>query len=91
MTISGLAQTAQSYRELQAMIKQLEDEADVLKQQMIQEMDMRRVDKLAAGEYTIRYTIYETARLDTTALKKELPDIAERFTKTSTACRFQVA
>ena len=82
---------AREYRELQAMIKEMEAEADALKQQMIAEMDAQNVEELAAGEYTIRWTLYESSRLDTTALKKALPEIAAQFTKLTTSTRFQVA
>ena len=58
---------------------------------MVAEMDARQVDKLAAGEYTLHLSRYESSRLDGKALKDELPEIAERFTKLTTATRFQVA
>ena len=91
MTTNDIISTAREYRELQAAIKGLEAEADALRQAMIAEMDHRKVDKLAAGEYEIRYTLYESSRLDTTALKTELPEIAQRYTKLTTSTRFQVA
>ena len=91
MKIMEMANAAREYRELQAMIKELEAEADALKQQMIAEMDARQVDELAAGEYTIRWTAYESNRLDGKALKEELPEIADRYTKIATSTRFQVA
>ena len=91
MTTNDIISTAREYRELQAMIKDLENEADALKQTMIREMDNRQVEKLAAGEYEIRYQLVESSRLDTSALKKALPDIAAQFTKLTTSTRFQVA
>ena len=45
MTILDMSKIAKDYRELQAMIKQLEEEADALKRAMIKEMDASRVDK----------------------------------------------
>ena len=54
MSTIELSTKAKEYRELQAMIKELEAEAEALKQQMIGEMDARNIDELAAGEYTIR-------------------------------------
>ena len=91
MTMENMITKAREYRELQAMIKEMEAEADALKQQMIAEMDAQNVDELAAGEYTIRWSLYESNRLDTTALKKALPEIAAQFTKLTTSTRFQVA
>ena len=86
-----LETTAREYRELQASIKEMQEQAETLKQAMIKEMDARQAEKLQAGAFEIRYTLVESARLDTTALKNELPEIAAQFTKTSTSTRFQVA
>jgi predicted phage-related endonuclease len=91
MNITEMATTACAYREIQAEIKALEEQAEALKQQMIREMDSRKLEALEAGEYTIRWSLYQSSRLDTTALKQALPDVAERFTKQTTATRFQVA
>ena len=91
MTIMDMANTAREYRELQAMIKELEGQADGLKQAMISEMDSRKVDRLQAGEYEIRWGVYESGRLDTAALRRELPDVADRYTRPTTSTRFQVA
>ena len=91
MSINEMETTARTYREIQAEIKALEEQADALKQTMIAEMDARKVEALEAGEYTIHWSIYGSSRVDTTALKKALPEVAAQFTKTSTSCRFQVA
>ena len=52
-----MIELARTYRELQAMIKELEAEADALKQSMINEMDEAKADTMTAGEYTIRYSL----------------------------------
>ena len=82
---------AKEYRALQAQIKALETEADMLKQMMIKEMDSLQADELSVGEYTIRYTVYESTRLDSKKLKDEQPELYASYTKQTTACRFQVA
>ena len=89
MTMYDITTTAREYRELQAQIKALEAQADTLKQTMIREMDARQTEKLAAGEYTISYTIYESARVDTAALKAA--GLYDDYTKKTAATRFQVA
>ncbi len=68
MSTNELTSTAREYREIQAMIKELEAEADALKQNMIAEMDARKIDALEAGEFTIRWSLYESSRLDSKAL-----------------------
>lgn len=48
-------------------------------------------EELRAGEYRITWKPLQSARLDTAALRKALPDVAERFTRTTTTRRFCVA
>ncbi len=91
MSTNELTTTAREYREIQAMIKELEAEADALKQTMIREMDARKVDALDAGEYTIRWSLYESSRLDSKALKADHADLYSAYTKRTTATRFSVA
>lgn len=51
---------------------------------------MGDTDELTAGEYKVTWKTVTSTRLDTTALKKALPDLVERFNKTTTARRFCV-
>ena len=91
MTNIDITKAARDYRELQAMIKELEAEAEAIKANITAHMTAENTDTLQADIFTIKYTAYTTQRIDTTAIKKELPDIAARYTKTSEARRFQVA
>ena len=91
MSTNELTTTAREYREIQAQIKTLEEMADALKQQMIKEMDTRQIEELNAGEYTIRWSIYQSSRIDTTALRQEMPEIANHYNKKTTSTRFSVA
>ncbi len=91
MSTNDLTTTAREYREIQAMIKELEAEADALKQQMIKELDSRNVEKLAAGEYTIHWGLYESSRLDGKALKADHAELYSQYSKKTVSTRFQVA
>jgi len=91
MTTIEISTKAKEYKELQNFIKQLQEEADAIKTAITAEMEAENTDTVATDLFTIRWTEYQSARVDTTALKKELPDIAARYTKTTTVKRFQVA
>lgn len=91
MSTNDMTTKAREYREIQATIKELEAQADALKQQMIAEMDARKAEKMEAGEYTIHWSLYETSRLDSTKLKADHGDLYAAYTKKTTATRFQVA
>lgn len=44
-----------------------------------------------AGEYKITWKPVTTVRIDTTALKKAMPEVAQAFTRQTTARRFTIA
>ena len=45
---------------------------------------------LTAGAYKVSWKTFTSSRVDTTALKKELPEIAAQYTKQTTARRFSI-
>ena len=45
---------------------------------------------LLAGSYKVSWKTFTSSRLDTTALKKALPEVAATYTKTTTGRRFSV-
>ena len=67
--------------ELDSEIVQIEDEIKVI---------MGNEEMLVAGAYKVSWKPVTSSRLDSTALKKALPDIAERFMKSATTRRFCV-
>ena len=67
--------------ELDSEIVQIEDEIKAI---------MGNEEMLVAGAYKVSWKPVTSSRLDSTALKKSLPDIAERFMKSTTTRRFCV-
>ena len=45
---------------------------------------------LTAGAYKVSWKTFTSSRVDTTALKKALPEVAAAYTKTTTGRRFSV-
>ena len=78
-------------RQLQALIDEAAAEAETIKDQIKASMDAQGAEELRAGEYKVTWKAVTASRLDTAALKKALPDVVERFTKTTTSRRFCVA
>ncbi len=89
MTIKEMETKARELRELLALIDEAQAEADSIKDEI--KAAMGDNEAVQAGEYKITYKAVTTARIDTTALKKAMPDIAQAFTKESTTRRFCVA
>lgn len=88
MSIMELASKAQELQELKRMREELETEITALEDAIKQHMGTS--EEITAGAYKITWKAVTSSRLDTTALKKELPDIAARFMKSTTARRFCV-
>ena len=51
---------------------------------------MGEEETLLAGAFKVSWKVFTSSRLDSTALKKTLPEIAAQFTKTTTARRFSI-
>lgn len=47
-------------------------------------------ESLIAGAFKVSWKTFTSSRLDTTALRKALPEIAAQFTRQTTARRFSV-
>ena len=91
MTTFEIAKKAKKHREIQAMIRELEREADVIKKELTDAMDDMNVDIIHTDIFTLRWKMHTSSRVDTKALKKELPDIADRYTVKTEVKRFQIA
>ena len=76
-------------RNLQALIAEAEAEAEAIRDEI--KAEMGETEELLAGEYKVTWKAVKSSRLDTSALKKALPEVAERFTKETTTRRFCVA
>ena len=72
--------------ELKRMREELDAEIERLEDQIKQVMGNE--ETLIAGAFKIDWKTVVSSRIDTTALKKALPEIAERFMKQTTTRRF---
>ena len=89
MTIKEMETKARELRDLQALINEAEAEAETIKDAL--KAAMREKEAIQAGEYKITYKTVTSLKIDTTALRKAMPDVAAAFSRESTTRRFQVA
>lgn len=82
--MAELAQYIRIQEEAAAMVESLKD-------QLKERMTAAGVESLAGSEHKATYKAVTSSRVDTTALKKDLPEIAAGYTKTTTARRFTFA
>ena len=78
-------------RELRRMADELTAEMESITDSIKRHMDAEGVDTLNGTDWKVTYKAVTSSRLDTTALKKALPDLTAQFTKTTTARRFCIA
>ena len=89
MSTHELESKVKELRQLQSLIDEATAEAEAIKDAI--KAAMGDSEELRAGEYKITWKAVQSSRLDAAALKKALPDVAERFTRTTTTRRFCVA
>ena len=79
--IKELMELRRMKEEIEAEITAAEDEIKGV---------MGEEETLLAGAFKVSWKTFTSTRLDSTALKKALPEIAAKFTKTTTARRFSI-
>ena len=89
MSISEIESKVRELRQLQALIEEAQAEAEDIKDAI--KAHMGDSEELRAGEYKVTWKAVTASRLDSKALKAALPEVVERFTKTTTTRRFCVA
>ena len=89
MSTNELEMKLRELRQLQTLIEEATQEAEALKDAI--KAHMGDAEEIRAGEYRVTWKAVKSARIDTSALKKALPEVAERFTLETTTRRFCVA
>ena len=89
MSINEMEVKARELRQLQALIEEAQAEAEAIKDAI--KAAMGDSESVQAGEYRITWKTVTSARIDTSALRKALPDVAERFTKETVMRRFMIS
>ena len=80
-TIHEILDLKRMREELDAAITALEDSIKAV---------MGNEETLTAGAYKVSWKTFTSSRVDTTALKKALPEVAAAYTKTTTGRRFSI-
>lgn len=78
-------------RELMRMKEELEAEITAAQDEIKAQMTAENVYEYHGTDYKVTWNEVTSTRVDTTALKKALPDVVARFTKTTTSRRFCLA
>ena len=91
MSTQEISSRVQELRELRRMAEELQAEIDGLQDAIKGHMAAQDVDTLSGSDWKITWRDVTNSRLDSAALRRELPEIAARFIKQTTARRFVLA
>ena len=89
MSMHELENKCRELRQLQTLIEEAQAEAEAIKDAI--KAHLGDADTAYAGEYKITWKEVTSSRIDTAALRKALPDVAQAFTRETTTRRFVVA
>ena len=89
MSMNEIESKVRELRQLQRLIEEAQEEAEAIKDAL--KAYMGNSEELLAGEYKVTWKAVKSSTIDTTALRKALPDVAQAFTRETTTRRFCVA
>jgi predicted phage-related endonuclease len=78
-------------KELEALIKEAETEAEALRGEIKAEMLNRNIEEMQVGRYIVRWTSVLSNRFDSTAFKKVMPDVYKAYVKQVSSRKFTVS
>ena len=70
------------------MAEEIAATVEGLKDQLKQYMNENQLETLTGAEHKATYKTVTSSRIDTTALKRDMPEIAAKYTKTTNTRRF---
>lgn len=91
MGINELTIKVNDLRELRRMAEEISAEIETIQDAIKEHMAAAGVDTIAGTDYKITRKAVTSSRFDTTAFKKDNPEIAAAYTRTTTARRFTIA
>ena len=81
----------QRIKELKIAAEELADEISGLEAEVKAEMTAQEVTKMNVGPFKVFWTPYTSTRLDSKALKNELPDLYARYSVEVNTRRFSIS
>lgn len=88
MAMDNLNALMHEIAEYSRMAEEIGETLDSLKDILKKHMEGNGLDSIAGSEHKASYKAVTSSRIDTTALKRDLPEIAAKYTKTTETRRF---
>ena len=90
MSQEEIITTVEELQELRRMQEELEAEIEAAQERIKTQMLVNGAETLTAGAWKVSYKAVTSSRFDSTAFRKAMPDLAARFTRSTTTRRFTV-
>ena len=90
MSQEEIITTVEALQELRRMQEELEAEIKAAQERIKTHMLVNGAETLTAGAWKVSYKAVTSSRFDSTAFRKAMPDLAARFTRSTTTRRFTV-
>lgn len=91
MSRTELNHKVKELRELRRMAEEIAAEIESITGAIKQEMTMQGVDMLAGDDWKATWKPVQSARFDSRAFKAAMPDLYQRFTRSTETRRFVLA
>lgn len=91
MSTNELTSKVRELKEFKAMAEEIAAEISTIEDAIKAEITARETDEMMIDVYKIRWTKVKSNRFDSTAFRKAMPELAEKFTKTTETRRFSIA
>lgn len=91
MKSSELIKVVAQYREWKRIEEDAKKELEKVKDQLKAEMTERNTDEIDGDDFKITWKMVYSNKFDSAALKKEFPELAEKYTTPNNYRRFSVA
>ena len=91
MSTNELTSKIRKLKELKAMAEEIAAEITTIEDAIKAEMTARETEEMMIDVYKIRWTRVKSNRFDSTAFRKAMPELAEKFTRTTEMRRFSIA
>lgn len=88
MNVDTMNEKVRELRELRRMQEELTAEIETIQDELKCHMDKCGMDTLLGMDWKITWKAVTSKRMDTAALRKAMPDVAQAFTQETTTRRF---
>lgn len=90
MSIVEVISKIEALKEMEALIREAEAEAERIKDEIKKELTEQGKEEMIVGRYIVRWTSVSTNRFDSTRLKDAMPDVYKMYIKQTESRRFSI-